>query len=115
MKIVVPLMAMAVMGSVGVVLAMGTIIARFNDKGNQASGELREVMKDACRAMVADHPLGIGWNNYALVVNPPYRYAEIYYDWLRGMGQRPNEDEPNSVVESHYYLLLAVVPSSLLF
>ena len=100
-------MTMALLGSVGAVLAMGTIIARFNDKGNQASGELREVMKDACRAMVADHPLGIGWNNYALVVNPPYRYAEIYYDWLRGMGQRPNEDEPNSVVESHYYLLLA--------
>jgi len=98
---------MAVLGSVGLVLALGTIMARFHDKGNQASGELREVMKDACRAMVHDHPLGIGWNNYALVVNPPYPYAEIYYDWLRGMGMKIIESEPNSVVESHYYLLLA--------
>ncbi len=98
---------LGILGGIGLMLALDTIISRFNDKGNVASGELREVMKNACRAMVSDHPLGIGWNNYALVVNPPYPYAEIYYDWLRGKGQIPDEDAPNSVVESHYYLLLA--------
>lgn len=98
---------LGILGGIGLMLALDTIVSRFNDKGNVASGELREVMKNACRAMVSDHPLGIGWNNYALVVNPPYPYAEIYYDWLRGKGQIPNEDAPNSVVESHYYLLLA--------
>ena len=98
---------MGVLGSIALVLSLDTIISRFHDQGNQASGELREVMKDACRAMVHDHALGTGWNNYALVVNPPYPYAEIYYDWLRGRHMKVDENEPNSVVESHYYLLLA--------
>lgn len=98
---------MTVVGAVGLLLTVDTIVARFNDRGNQASGELREVMKNACREMVKDHPLGIGWNNYALVVNPPYRYAEIYYDWNRDRGMRVDETKANSVVESHYYLLLA--------
>jgi hypothetical protein len=98
---------MGLLGGIFLTLAMDSIISRFNDKGNAASGELREVMKNACRAMVHDHPLGIGWNNYALVVNPPYPYAQIYYDWLSGKGQTPDESAPNSVVESHYYLLLA--------
>ena len=98
---------MGVLGSIALVLSLDTIISRFHDQGNQASGELREVMKDACRAMVHDHALGTGWNNYALVVNPPYPYAEIYYEWLRGRHMKVNVSEPNSVVESHYYLLLA--------
>jgi hypothetical protein len=98
---------MGVLGGLGLLLTMDSIIARFHDRGNQASGELREVMKDACRTMVADHPLGIGWNNYALVINPPYPYARFYYDWLRERGQTVDETAPNSVVESHYYLLLA--------
>ena len=99
--------SMGLVGSLFLVLSLNTIISRFHDQGNQASGELREVMKDACRAMVHDHALGIGWNNYALVVNPPFPYAEIYYDWLRGRHMKVDENEPNSVVESHYYLLLA--------
>lgn len=94
-------------GLIGILLVLDTLILRFNDRGNQASGELREVMKDACREMVLDYPLGIGWNNYALVVNRPYRYAELYYDWTRGRGMRVNYEEANGVVESHYYLLLA--------
>jgi len=98
---------MGIIGALGLVLAIDSIVSRFHDKGNEASGQLREVMKDACRNMVSDHPLGIGWNNYALVVNPPYRYAEIYYDWTRSRNMKINYDEPNSVVESHYYLLMA--------
>ena len=98
---------LGLVGAVGLVLAIDTIVGRFHDQGNEASGQLREVMKDACRAMVADHALGVGWNNYALVVNPPYRYSEIYYDWTRSRNMKVNYDEPNAVVESHYYLLLA--------
>jgi len=98
---------MGVVGTVALLLTLDTIIARFHDHGNEASGELREVMKTACREMAKDHPLGIGWNNYALVVNPPFRYAEIYYEWVRERGMRVDESKPNSVVESHYYLLLA--------
>jgi hypothetical protein len=99
--------SLGINGALGLVLAIDSIISRFHDKGNEASGQLREVMKDACRNMVSDHALGVGWNNYALVVNPPFRYAEIYYDWTRSRNMRINYDEPNAVVESHYYLLLA--------
>ena len=99
--------SLSIIGALGLVLAIDSIISRFHDKGNEASGQLREVMKDACRAMVSDHALGIGWNNYARVVNPPYRYAEIYYDWTRSRNMKINYDEPNAVVESHYYLLMA--------
>jgi len=98
---------MSVVGALGLVLALDTIISRFHDKGNQSSADLREVMKDACRAMVHDHSLGVGWNNYALVVNPPYPYAEIYYDWVRSRNMQVRPDQANPVVESHYYLLLA--------
>ncbi len=98
---------MGIMGALGLILSLDTIVSRFHDKGNASSGELREVMKDACRAMVHDHALGIGWNNYALVVNPPYPYAEIYYDWVRSRNMKVRETQANPVVESHYYLLLA--------
>jgi hypothetical protein len=98
---------MAVVGAIGLVLVMDTVISRFHDQGNKASGELREVMKDCCRAMVHDKPLGIGWNNYALLINYPYPYAEIYYDWDRSRGMKPNYEVANGVVESHYYLLIA--------
>ena len=99
--------AIGVLGTAGLLLALDTIIARFHDRGNDASAELREVMKNACREMVKDHPLGIGWNNYALVVNPPFRYADVYYEWIRSRNMQVDESKPNSVVESHYYLLLA--------
>jgi len=99
--------SMMVIGFLGLLVSLDTIISRFSDQGNQASGELREVMKEASRQMVLDKPLGIGWNNYALVVNPPHRYAEIYYEWIRGRGMTVDETKANSVVESHYYLLLA--------
>lgn len=98
---------LAVVGSLGLLLTLDTIINRFKDPGNLASSELRDVMKAASREMVLDEPLGIGWNNYALVVNPPYPYAEIYYEWIRGRGMKVDETKPNSVVESHYYLLLS--------
>ena len=98
---------MSVVGALGLVLALDTIISRFHDKGNQSSSDLREVMKTACRAMVHDHSLGVGWNNYALVVNPPYPYAEIYYEWVRSRNMQVRPEQANPVVESHYYLLLA--------
>jgi hypothetical protein len=98
---------LGVVGTAGLLMTLDTILARFHDQGNQASAELRDVMKEACREMVKDHPLGIGWNNYALAVNPPFRYAEIYYQWIRGRGMPVDEAKANSVVESHYYLLLA--------
>ena len=94
-------------GVAGVIYSMDRVIERFHDRANIASGELRTVMNKTSREMVGDHPFGIGCNNYALMVNPPYRYAEIYFDWDRDRGMPVDETKTNPVVESHYYLLLA--------
>lgn len=94
-------------GSLVVVAALDTIVARFNQKGNKESGETREIMKDMCRAMNSDYPLGIGWNNYVHVANPPFRYCEIWWDYERSRGMRVDEERQIGAVESHYYLLLA--------
>ena len=94
-------------GLLGLLIALDTIIARFNDHGNTASAEYREVLNEASLEMVRDHPFGIGWNNYALVINEPYPYAEFVWEWMRGRGHRVDPDRKNSTVESHYYLLLA--------
>lgn len=98
---------LGLVGIAGIAYSVDRIVERFQDRANVASGELRKVMNKTCREMVKDYPLGIGWNNYALMVNPPYRYAEIYYDWDRDRGMPVDETAANPVVESHYYLLLA--------
>ena len=98
---------MAVMGAVGFLLALDTLASRFHDEGNSASSELRHVMNAASREMLRDHGLGIGWNNFALTFNPPFRYAEVLNEWIRGRGMEVRDDVANPVVESHYWLLLA--------
>ena len=94
-------------GMLGLLIALDTIIARFNDHGNTASAEYREVLNAASRQMVQDHPFGIGWNNYALAINEPHPYAEFVWEWMRGRGHKVDPDRKNSTVESHYYLLMA--------
>ncbi len=94
-------------GSLGLVLALGTIIARFHDQGNEASGETRDLMNAASRAMYHAHPLGIGWNNFAHTINPPFSYGDVIDDWERERGHKVDPDYAKGVVESHYYLLLA--------
>lgn len=101
------LTTMFVVGALGLSFTLDTIVARFNDKGNVESAELREVLNEAARQMEAAHPLGIGWNNYAHVINAPFPYAEVVYDWIRGRGMRVIEGLPNAPVESHYYLLFS--------
>jgi len=98
---------MALVGAIGLLLTADTISARFNDHGNQASGELRDVLNEASRQMVRDHPLGVGWNNFGLTINHPYPYANVVYDWLEERNMPVDYEAPNALVESHYYLLLA--------
>ena len=100
------LAGMGAVGAVGLLLTLDTIVSRFSDKGNTASSELREVLNEAARQMERAHPLGIGWNNYALCINTPYPYADVVYEWTRGRGMKVDEEKPNAPVESHYYLLL---------
>ncbi len=95
------------LGCVALLLSLDTIISRFKDHGNEASSELRDVMNEASRRMLADYSLGIGWNNFALAFNPPYPYVEVLHEWVRGRGMTINEEIDSPVVESHYWLLLS--------
>jgi hypothetical protein len=98
---------MAGLGMLGLPLVLDTVVARFNDEGNQASGETRDVMNLAARAMVRDSFIGIGWNNFALTINAPFTYGDVINDWERDRGHKVDEDYAKGVVESHYWLLLA--------
>jgi hypothetical protein len=99
--------AMGLIGTVGLTAALGTIIARFNDEGNEASGETRVVLNLASLAMLRDSAVGIGWNNYAITINHPFPYGDVIDDWERARGHRVDEEYAKGVVESHYWLLLA--------
>ena len=101
------MMGMAAIGLLGVLATADTIIARFGDKGNQASGETRDVMNLASAAMLKASPVGLGWNNFALTINAPFPYGEVINDWERDRGHKVDDDYAKGVVESHYWLLLA--------
>lgn len=87
-------------------VTLDTIISRFNDEGNEASGETRDVMNHAAYAMLMDKPLGVGWNNFGKAIDHPYPYGDVIDEWNRNRGQKVDEDYAKGVVESHYWLLL---------
>lgn len=91
----------------GGLLSIDTIVSRFHDDGNTASAEYRAVLNQAALAMLRDNPLGVGWNNFAEVINEPYPYSEFVWQWLRDRNHTVNTDRVNSCVESHYFLILA--------
>ena len=98
---------LGLVGLLGLAATADTIIARFNDKGNQASGETREVMNLASAAMLKQSAIGLGWNNFALTINHPFPFGDVIDDWERARGHNVYEDYAKEVVESHYWLLLA--------
>jgi len=98
---------MAAGAAVVLAMTMDTVISRFNDEGNEASGETRVVMNLAAKAMLEDKPLGVGWNNFGKAINHPYPYGDVIDDWNRDRGQAVDEDYAKGVVESHYWLLKA--------
>jgi len=98
-------MLMALGGTFVLAMSIETIIARFNDEGNEASGETRDVMNLASKAMLDANPLGVGWNNFGKAINHPYPYGDVIDDWNRDRGQAVDYDYAKGVVESHYWLL----------
>jgi hypothetical protein len=91
----------------GLLAALDTLIARFQDDGNQSSSETRGVMILASQAMLQASPVGIGWNNFGLTINAPFPYGDVINDWERARGHRVDESYAKGIVESHYWLLLA--------
>jgi hypothetical protein len=99
--------ALGVIGLLGLMLTMDTIIARFNDYGNDESKRTRDMLNDASRQMLRDYPLGIGWNNFARVINHPFSYGDKIDDWQRFNGNPVDIYYEKGVVESLYWLILA--------
>ena len=105
---VVVLSTLGLVGAVGLAFSLDTMIARFFDYGNEASVITRKFLNRASRNMVEDYPLGVGWNNFAIMINQPYPYGRIIDAW-EGEDARVTVDETHQkgIAESLYYLLLA--------
>lgn len=92
---------------VGIAMSLHTIINRFNDTYNKDSSETRRMLNIASREMLADYPLGIGWNNFAVLINPPYPYGSLIDQYFKDHNEFKEVDTSKGIVESHYYLLLS--------
>ena len=98
---------MLVAACVGLSFTIQTIIFRFTEDRNQQSSELRQMLILSSKLMLADSAIGIGWNNFALVINKPYPYGDPIDDWTISRGSLPDPDELKPQPESHYWLILA--------
>ncbi|HYE06766.1 MAG TPA: hypothetical protein VEL07_14710 [Planctomycetota bacterium] len=100
------LRALGLLGAVvaiGAVFMANAVVARFQDRGNYASGRMREVMNVVADQMHRDHPLlGLGPNNYALAVNHQ-RYARTFDIVDRERGLQTPPDLRRGLVESLYH------------
>ena len=98
---------LTLVGSLGILLSLNTILGRFNDRFNMDSGETRRQLNHASRLMLQDHPLGIGWNNFGKTINPPFPYGDHIDEYFRAHGDSTKADTDKGIVESHYWLLLS--------
>jgi O-Antigen ligase len=101
------LSSLSAVGAAGLALSIDTIQSRFNDYANDASGMTRVLSNQAAWNMAADYPLGIGWNNYAMVINQPFPYGSVIDQWELAGGVTVDRRHQKGLVESLYYLFLA--------
>ncbi|MDB6058300.1 MAG: hypothetical protein JWO95_2144 [Verrucomicrobiales bacterium] len=92
---------------VGIAASLQTIINRFNDTYNKDSSETRRMLNIASREMLRDYPLGGGWNNFGVLINPPYPYGSLIDQYFKDHNEFKEVDTSKGIVESHYYLLLS--------
>jgi hypothetical protein len=97
---------LSLVGMVGLYKSLDTIRGRFNDYGNDASEITRVLLNEAAWNMAQDHPLGIGWNNFAMVINQPFPYGNVIDEWELEGGVTLDPNHQKGIVESIYYLLL---------
>lgn len=101
---------MAAIGLLGLIVSSDTIVRRFQDEGNTASKMTRQLLNEASRDMISDHPfIGTGWNTYGILINPPYTYGDRFDEYARLIGKRGYRDSPfgKPISESWYYLVMA--------
>jgi|GEM_PF-304347 len=99
--------ALAIIGAIGLAFTLDTILKRFNDQYNEASNFTRIDLNNASRAMLRDHALGVGWNNYGITINHPYKYGDVIEERSRKFGEIIDKKHKKGISESHYFLLLA--------
>jgi hypothetical protein len=101
----------AVAGTLVGLLALDSVMSRFTEAASREEDQdLRAILNAQSRAMLADHPLGIGWNNFGVANSLPVeRYAMILMDWDQSRGFRIYDENyfANPLTESLYWLLLA--------
>jgi hypothetical protein len=98
---------LALVGVLGLTLAIDTIMKRFNQYGNDESARTRAMLNLSSKLMLKAYPLGIGWNNFAMTINSPYEYGEHIDDWQRKNGNIVDKRYKKGVVESLWWLILA--------
>jgi hypothetical protein len=106
-KRLVTMLSIAVLGFIGLLLALPTLIMRFGEDRNQASSDLRVMLNSAAKDMLHDSPTGVGWNNFVIMANSPYSYGQVIDDWTISRGMNLDPDEIHPQPESHYWLMLA--------
>lgn len=92
-------------------LALDSLMARMQEVDSRDEAEdLRDILNKQSRAMLHDHPLGIGWNNFGVANSLPVpEYSQILMDWDEERGFRIIEENyfANPLTESLYWLLLS--------
>ena len=103
------LLGLASVAVIGLAFTMDTLKERFTGdrQYNIESEKTREMLNEASRAMVRDHPFGVGWNNYGRMINWPNHYGEHIDAYNRSVGNTVDVKEQKGISESLYYLILA--------
>lgn len=101
------LVGLACVAFIGLAMTLDTIVQRFKDYGNQESANTRNMLNKSSRMMLTEFPAGVGWNNFAHVINRPYYYGDHIDRWQRINGNPVDPKYKKGVVESLWWLLLA--------
>jgi hypothetical protein len=102
-------------GALGALVVSLVALDSFMTRMHEASSreeehDLRAILNAQSKAMLHDHPLGVGWNNFGVANSLPVeKYAAILMDWDQSRGFRLIEENylANPLTESLYWLLLA--------
>ena len=105
---------LAVGGGLAGLVATDSLRSRMDsvkEAGETSELDLRDVMILQSKAMLADHFLGVGWNNFGIANSRPRgdKYSEILEEWERSRGHRIYDEDfqANPLTESLYWLFLA--------
>ncbi len=100
--------ALAAVAVVGLAFTLDSIVARFNDNFNDESSKTRVHLNIASKRMLKDYSLGVGWNNYGVMINRPYPYGQHIDDYEeKVMGHVLDKKAIKGISESIYWLVAA--------